>query len=474
MSRMMQTLNNLPSGTASGCFVSKRHRHDIDDTIGQNPRTAIILSVVFVLVCTFQAIAEPISVPAVGFESSGVIMDAQGEFTFRDPDPKTIEAARLKASASKVVKSDEKLAYISLPRLTPLIKEMQLREKPVPEEYRYLGGLTQIRYVLAYPEEHELVIVGPAEPWDTTNPVEPIGKITGRPIIQLDDLIAAMRTARKMRRGGENGGGFGCSIDPTKGVEDRIAKATKETAQKPRPEKMIALKKAIGPQAVKVFNTTDDTRLAFVCVAADCKLKRIALGIEPSPVPGIGTIVESSARAPLSHVWFELAYDPVLVSEDGNAFQISGPRLQVKVGEESFSDKDATRRAISFAKQFNMAAPKICAAIPIFSDLQNMGDLAMITTIFKMDKIDDKVKWDSLPVYAEIGWSVQNLPPPKNVETLVANTNGMVVSGGVFLSAEPLLDTEKRKLDKKNTLKPMYEQVRKMLEESKGPILSAP
>ena len=176
---------------------------------------------------------------------------------------------------------------------------------------------------------------------------------------------------------------------------------------------MEALKKAIGPSKVKVFNTNDNTRLAFVCAAADCKLKRFALGVEPCPFPGTGTIVEGSSKFPLSHVWFELAYDPVLSAEDGNAFQLSGPRLQVKVGEEMFSDKDATRRAVTFAKQFNLAEPKIAAAVPIFQDLQNMGDLAMLTTLMKVERMEDKVKWDALPVHAVIGWSVQTLPPPE-------------------------------------------------------------
>jgi hypothetical protein len=421
-----------------------------------------------------RAASQPLKIPAGGVETSGIVMDAKGDFTYRDPDPKAIEQARAKANAPKAAAKDEKLVYISLPRLTPIIKELQLREKPIPEELTYLGGLTQIRYVLAYPEEKELIIVGTCEPWDKTNPIEPIGTVTGRPIIMLDDLVAALRTARTMRRGGENGGGFGCSIDPSKGVEDRIAKVNKEYAQKPRPEKMEALKKAIGPQVVKVFNTNDDTRLAFVCVAADCKLKRLALGVEPSPAPGIGTIIESSGKVPMSHIWFELAYDPVLSSEDGNAFALQGARLQVKVGEEMFNDKDATHRAISFAKQFNLAVPKLCAAIPVFQDLQNMGDLAMATTLMKMERMDDKVKWDSGVVHAVIGWEIMTLPHPHHVDTIVASPTGTVVHGGVFLSADPLLDPDKRKVDKKNTLGPIYEQVKKMIEDSKGPLLTAP
>ena len=420
------------------------------------------------------AAAATLEIPAGGVGFSGLIMDAKGAIHFHEPDAKEMEEAKAKALKPVVVAKEEKLCFISLPRLLPIIKELQLREKPVPDELKYLGGLTQIKYVFAYPDERELVIVGPYEPWDTTNPVQAVGKTTGRPIIQLDDLVAAMRTARSMHRGGENGGTFGCSISPAKGVEERVAKVTKEYAQKPRPEKMAALTKAIGPQQVKVFNTNENTRLALVCVAADCKLKRYALGVEAPPVPGIGVAVESSARVPNSHVWFELAYEPLLTSEDGFAFELKGPRLQVKVGEEEFSDKDATHRAVGFAKQMNQKMPQLCASVAAFADLQNMADLAVATTLIKIDKLDDKVKWDSLPVHAVIGWEILTLPPPKTVDTVVAYTNGAIVQGGVALGAEAYLDPDTRKVDKKNTLKPMYDTVQKMLDDVKTPIWATP
>ena len=42
-----------------------------------------------------------------------------------------------------------------------------LREanKPIPDDLKYLGGLTQIRFVFAYPDQKDLIISGPAEPW---------------------------------------------------------------------------------------------------------------------------------------------------------------------------------------------------------------------------------------------------------------------------------------------------------------------
>jgi hypothetical protein len=418
-----------------------------------------------------RVLGDPVAIPSGGLILSDVSEDAAGAFHFHDPSPQALEEARNKAKAPLPAVKDEKLCYVSLPRLFPIIKELNLREKEIPEPLKYLGGMTRLHYVFVYPDEREIILVGSAEPWDASNPAEPIGKITGRPIMELDDLICAMRTARTMRRGGENGGAFGCFIDPSKGAEGRIAKVMKEYATKPRPEKMEALVKAIGPQTVKVFNTNDDTRLAMVCVAADCKLKRYALGAEQPPVPGIGVSVENSSRIPNSRVWFESAYDPLLVSEDGNAYQLRGPRLAVKVGEEMFTEKNGTHRAMAFAKQFNLKMPQLCASVPVFADLQNMADLAMAATLIRLDKIDDKMKADFLPIHAVIGWPIQTFPVPHTVDTIVSTATSSLISGGVSLASEPLLDPEKRTVDKKRTMAPTYEIVKKFAEDaSAGPV----
>ncbi len=418
--------------------------------------------------------AQPLDVPKEGLSVNGIILDAKGAIHFSDPDPKLIEVARAKAKGPLPIARDEKLCYISLPRLVTAIKALRDKDKDIPDEFQYLGGMTQIRYVFAYPDDRELIIAGTAEEWDATNPVQVVGKVTGRPVMQFDDLVAAMRTARAMRRGGENGGAFGCTIDSAKGVEERVVKLLKENATKPRPEKMAALVKGIGLQKVKVFNTDGDTRLAFICAAADCKLKRIALGVEEAPVPGIGAAIENT-RAPASHVWFEMDYKPVLSSEDGYAYELQGARLQVKVGEEMFNDKDPTHRAVAFARQFNLNMAKMCAAVPLFADLQNMADLSMVATLIRLEKLDDKVKWESLMIHAAIGWPVMKLPAAKSVDTLVNYTNGAICYGGVSLAAEAFLDPEKRKKDVKQTLKPLYESARKLLEDAKaGPILARP
>ena len=228
----------------------------------------------------------------------GVYLDADGVVRNRQVDSKEELAAMLaRAKAAREGGKDQKLAYVSLPRLFAQVRALRESHQQVPEELRYLGGLTQVRYVFAFPAEHDLVIAGPAEPWHVSrahdDPVEYVaGTRTGRPIMQLDDLIVALRTARE-----GNGKLFGCGIYPSPDsikiaddIAHRMASAT-------RAQRMEAMRTRLGPQDVRIFGTRNDTRLAFVCVAADYELKRFAMGLDRAPGIQIGNGVDHSRSA---------------------------------------------------------------------------------------------------------------------------------------------------------------------------------
>src|SRR5688572_8244932 len=142
--------------------------------------------------------------------AGGVYIDAQGTVRARkvDRDGK-LEAQRVLAKQGNA-QSSSQLTYVSLPRLLAQVKALADKGQPIPEEMRYLSGLTQIKYVFVYPQEQDLVLAGTSEALDTSNPVQPVGKISGRPALHLEDLLMALALS-------QNPQGivpFGCSIDP--------------------------------------------------------------------------------------------------------------------------------------------------------------------------------------------------------------------------------------------------------------------
>src|SRR4029079_8962352 len=101
---------------------------------------------------------------------------------------------------------DPALAFVSLPKTLATARAAIDAGKPVPDELRYLRGLTHVRALLVHPDEKDLVIAGPAEPFVVQDGgLYATGKRTGRPVMQLDDLFVAMRTADESRAGASGG-----------------------------------------------------------------------------------------------------------------------------------------------------------------------------------------------------------------------------------------------------------------------------
>ena len=277
-----------------------------------------------------------------------------------------------------------------------------------------------------------------------------MGKKSGRPVLQLDDLVMAMRTA-------EEGGGrlFGCGIDPSPESVKKAEVVAREMAAASRADRLAALQQALGPQTVRVFGTQADTRFAFICVAADYELKRFAMGLHRSPILGMGNAVDST-RSAANKFWFEMSYEPILVSADGNSFGLRGQRLAVKNGQFDFDPRGATPKATAWAKQFSKNIPTLSAAVPLFAELQNIADEAVLANLIRHDRLDQKIGWDRSPLLDDKTFPVKRIPVPRTADTLVNATNGSLVAGGVMLEIGPIV-TGKRQKDDNNTMDPIRE-----------------
>ena len=174
------------------------------------------------------------------------------------------------------------LRKVSLRRiLEAAVEEFAKTGKRLPQDLKFLGGLQRIRYASVYPDQKDIVLVGPGEGWK----VEPrrgniVGVTTGRPVLLLDDLLVALRTAKQAAQGG-----ITCSIDPD--IGGRAAQSARSYAP-------ICL---VGsdPQAV-VANSAEQTprpgddqvpracrrtsHFARILVAADYHMKRLAMNFD--------------------------------------------------------------------------------------------------------------------------------------------------------------------------------------------------
>ena len=362
----------------------------------------------------------------------GVRLDPDGTVSVRVVDArKELAAMRARVRGAAQAAKNQNVHFVSLPKLLAEARAAAEAGKDIPEAVRYLGGITRLQYVFVYPDEHDIVIGGPAEEWKTQGgPLNAFGKTSGRPVLHLEDLVVALRTAYE-----GNGRPFGCKIDPDPDSVAKAQRVAEEFARRPRKQRMAALAAALGPQRVSVFGTMEDTRFAFVCVAADYLMKRMALGLDRTPVEGVGHAVDNS-RAAMNRFWFEAAYDPILVSPDGNSFELRGPRLKVQCGKFSFDPRDATEKAKAWAKRFDQKLPELSAAVPAYAELQNVADLSVLAALVRRDGLAERAGWDLTWVLdRQNGYPVTRVPVPRTAETAVNITSGSLAAGGVSIDA---------------------------------------
>src|SRR4051812_11707230 len=387
----------------------------------------------------------------------GISINPDGAIQFRQRDAQS-ELNKIKSH--RLIKEtpadlDKRLKFVSLVKITSDLRNAIESNKSVPNDVKYLSGLTQIHYILLYPDDKDLLIAGPAEEIDATNPMQPRGKLTGRPVLQLDDLIAALRRAN----GPDGRKPFGCSIDPPPNAVERAKAVLDRVGSSDRALLAREMAREMGPQQVRLFGAPPDSRLAFICVAADYQLKRYTTVTDPFPLAGIGHPVDNSRPAGNGY-WFEVSYDKLLVNADNTAYEIRGPRLQMKVGAIPFDAKGATERAKTWAAQVNKNIPALAAAAPIYADLQNVADLALLAALIQKDKLAQRASWDPNFLLDESKYKTRTIPIPRTCDTIVNYAAGSLTAGGVSLNPGSSVNEDNRERDESGTLKSVAQRGR--------------
>jgi hypothetical protein len=327
------------------------------------------------------------------------------------------------------------LVYVSLPRVIAEAKALTEAGKPLTTEVRTLHGLTQIQYLFVYPAEHDLVIAGPAEAVKGDNPLLPVGAATGRPVVQFEDLAVAFRAVY----GGGNGGAgprgrdfFGCSIDPTP-EEAETAKALVAKYGTDRPRLLAEMRKAIGPQQVRVFGVPEDSRLALAMVAADYRLKRLSMGLDV--VPGVGTALGANG---VGRMWFRPSYEPLTVSTDGGSYAIRGKRVELSVGEYGEENGPVPAGIARFTKQFSDKLPEVAARMEVVADLQNVTDEFLVAALVRGDGLERKAGVDLSWMLDAEKFQVAKVTVPRTAETIISITGDQLARGGVAIAGRSL------------------------------------
>ena len=385
----------------------------------------------------------------IKIDASGVVSLAVATDTTGTLDKKRREAVAKKTLNADINQSSE-LRYVSLVEMERAVEQHLAQQQPIPDDVFYLAGLQQITEVFVLPETKDIVIAGPAEGFAPDAVGRMIGVNSGRPTLRLDDLVVALRTLSQSRN-------IGCSIDP---VPERLAELQRFIKQggpstadavEARFKQMDDI---LGMQTVRVDGVPAESHYGVAFVEADYRMKRISMGLENPGVKGLKShlaMIGAGGNA-MQRWWFVPLYDAIYRSEDGLAYRFAGQRLQL-LAEEELADADGNRSAAAntristkaFAKQFTEKFPELAAKSPIFGELQNLTDWAVLVALLQKERLAEKVEWKMTTLLDERKLTVPTYNAPKTVPSSVnykragASIVGLV-GGGVVISPNRTLN----------------------------------
>lgn len=351
-----------------------------------------------------------------------------------DPSLQNLAAQSAPAVAPVEVTGGSSLRIVSLPRLERIVARYREADAPLPDDVRYLAGLTAVQYVFVYPEQGEVVIAGPAELWQLDDDGRALGVDSGRPVLQLDDLVTLLRVFAP-----SGNGSFGCSINPREANLKQL-KQFVEASQAAGPLRPGArngwlreLRDHMGLQDVQIYGVPRESHVAQVIFDADYRMKLIGIGkLDGGPnVPSIFSLLRRNddiQGVPLAALrwWLTMKYEAVLHSPQRDAFEIRGSSVLVQ-SENQFVTAQGRRIQTGkaepinreFAENFTKHYDEIAEQYKVFAELQNLFDMAMAVAICQRDGLYESVGWTMGSFAPNGAHQVAQVETPTEIESVI-------------------------------------------------------
>jgi len=416
---------------------------------------------------------EPNVVPLMEMENNrpggGVFVNASGVLSRHAVmDIGMVSRAQLNASRASYrlrgdITASSPMRAVSLNRLEKAVAEAIEGDGVLTSEMLYLAGLQRITHVFYFPETKDIVIAGPAEAWFPGYEDIMIGVNTLQPVLELRHLVTALRA---FSPGGEGGVIVGCSIDPTPEGSVRLQQFVQQFNASPRrgtnQEFTRGVRENIGMQTVRVDGIPATTHAAQMMVAADYRMKRIALGADPVPVRGLQTFINHTVPTVSNAVfrwYFTPDYDSVILTEDRTGMQLVGNGVKL-IGENELLVAQGERVVVggldpgsrAFTQSFTRLYPQIAQRALVFAQLRNWIDMLITAAHIQREDFYGQSDWSMEFFGDEERFSLETFPAPQVVEPVVGTrvVRGALlapVGGGIVIDAELALEEEHARFD---------------------------
>src|SRR3954471_24462325 len=403
-----------------------------------------------------------------GGATAGVAGDAAGVLRRGIANDPTGELAqqRVQEALTKLdrnVAKPSKLRKVSLTRLEKVLKQRLADGRGVDDAMQNVAGLTRLEYVFCYPKSGDVVLAGPAEAWAKAPNGRMLAIDSGRPILQLEDLVVALRAFPPEDQ--KKKPIIYCSIDPTAEGLARLHDFLRQLggrignpAQNPGEEQYVVnnMRERLGMQIITVGGVSPKTHFAQVMVEADYRMKLIGIGLETPPVHLTSYVDRAKpsqvASNALQRWYFVPNYQCVRVSQDSMAMELVGEGVKL-VGEDEAVSQDGKRHKAArgnpaseaFVKAFTKVYPQLAQRAPVYAQLRNCIDLAVAAAFIQHQDYYQLANWHAETLNNENPIKVEKPNPPQQVETAVnmmwrGNTLMTPIGGGVQMRPTEAID----------------------------------
>lgn len=413
--------------------------------------------------------------------TSGVAVDADGVLRRMMVNDFTgqLNRQRVQESLAEIdtdIARFSKLRKVSLTRLAKLIQNSIAEGHGPTEEMKYLAGLTRIKYVFFYPETQDIVIAGPAEGWVDTVEGRVLGVETGLPVLQLQDLIVALRAFPPGERSNPL---VYCSIDATDEGLMRMQEFLQSIGRQivPGDEQFIVqgLRESLGMQMITLGGISPNTHFAQVMVEADYRMKLIGIGLETPPARIKSYVSQASFGSIASNAmcrwWFVPDYNRLRMTEDCHAMEFVGPGVKL-VGEDEVVGRNGQRSSAGqqnrasrkFTRSFTDKYAQLAERSPVYGQLRNCIDMLIAAAFMQQHDLYGLAGWDLSVLGNEEIYPVETYHAPTQVASAVNSIwkgrhLATPVGGGVQIRATEALDTENLIADEKGKLQKARDEV---------------
>jgi hypothetical protein len=205
-------------------------------------------------------------------------------------------------------------------------------------------------------------------------------------VLLLEDLLVSLRSSEAAAESG-----ILCSIDPSAEGVARLRRLLRSRLA-PGAASLPQMEQTLGPQLVTVQGVPADSRFARVMVSADFLMKRMAMGFEPAPVSGLPSYLQmvSTGAAPPPRTmtprwWLAPNYEPLRRDADGLVWEVRDRRIKANADDGGPVRKSAA--ADPWAERFTAKYDELSIQLPVFAELQNCMDLAVICALIAQEDL---------------------------------------------------------------------------------------